>query len=226
MTQLDPIALEAAKAAQEHAHSYDASIPCDQCKGHGSIVIDYGEGPGGDVCPKCEGAGVVMPPGWDPLASAITAYLSALSPAPAEAAELVRRLDHLVSLNEPEHGGPYGGLAAQECVKAMRDAANALRRPTSPPTPLAREAALEEAAKAGWNACRKSLYAVCEDVQKQADDTRIKAPIGSAAEEQHAKGYHAGTNYAAKSIARGFNAMEAADDDNFNAAIAAIGGTK
>lgn len=78
---------------------------------------------------------------------------------------------------------------------------------------------IETAAVAGWNAFRKSLYAVCEDVQRQADDTRIKATVGSASQEHHAKGYHAGINYAAKSIARGFNAMEAMDDDNLVAAI-------
>lgn len=40
--------------------------------------------------------------------------------------ELVQRLRWLVSLNEPKRGGPYQGLAAAECVKAMRAAADAL----------------------------------------------------------------------------------------------------
>jgi hypothetical protein len=81
---------------------------------------------------------------------------------------------------------------------------------------------LDEAAKAGWNACRKSVYAVCEDVGAEADRIRIKGPIGTHSEEQHGKGYHAGMQRAAKSIARGFNSMEALDDDNFRAALAAL----
>lgn len=77
----------------------------------------------------------------------------------------------------------------------------------------------ERAVIAGWNACRKSVYAVCEDVAAEADRIRITTMVGSASEEQHAKGYHAGTCRAAKSIARGFNSMEAMDDDNCIAAI-------
>ena len=86
------------------------------------------------------------------------------------------------------------------------------------------EKALEDAHIAGWNACRKSLYAVCEDVQNEADRVRIVSTVGTAAEEQHAKGYHAGACYAAKSIARGFNSMEAEDDDNLRAALSSIRG--
>jgi len=40
--------------------------------------------------------------------------------------DLEKRLRHLVSLNEPEKGGPYGGLAAELCMRAMREAADAL----------------------------------------------------------------------------------------------------
>lgn len=86
----------------------------------------------------------------------------------------------------------------------------------------ARREGLEEAAKAGWNACRKSIYAVCEDVQKEAERIRIQAEVGSPSEEFHAKGYYSGTCTSAKSIARGFGAMEAEDDDNFQAAIRAL----
>lgn len=73
----------------------------------------------------------------------------------------------------------------------------------------------------GWNACRKSLYAVCEDVGEEADRIRTTGAVGTAAEEQHSKGYHAGQHRAAKSIARGFNSMEAIDDDNVREAIRA-----
>lgn len=79
--------------------------------------------------------------------------------------------------------------------------------------------AMEAATVAGWNACRKSIYAVCEDVSDEADRIRIKGPVGTHSEEQHAKGYHAGMHRAAKSIARGFNSMEAEDDDYLAAAI-------
>src|SRR6478735_7905255 len=40
--------------------------------------------------------------------------------------ELIGRLRHLVSLNEEKNGGPYGGLAAEQCVIAMREAAEDL----------------------------------------------------------------------------------------------------
>jgi hypothetical protein len=40
--------------------------------------------------------------------------------------DLVRRLRFLVSLNDPDHGGPYGGSAADQCMRAMSDAADAL----------------------------------------------------------------------------------------------------
>ena len=40
--------------------------------------------------------------------------------------ELVRKLNHLVSLNEPKNGGPFQGFAAQACVEAMREAASRL----------------------------------------------------------------------------------------------------
>jgi hypothetical protein len=79
-----------------------------------------------------------------------------------------------------------------------------------------------EAVVAGWNACRKSIYAICEDVQAEADRIRISSTVGTFAEEQHAKGYHAGTCYAAKSIARGFNSMEALDDDNLRVVLTSL----
>lgn len=63
---------------------------------------------------------------------------------------------------------------------------------------------------AGWEACRKSLYVVCEEVEREADDLWETSP-GS--------GYARGMTRAAKSIARGFGAMQAMDDDNLIAAV-------
>ena len=40
--------------------------------------------------------------------------------------ELIDRLHHLVSLDEPDKGGPYGGYAASKCIEAMREAADLL----------------------------------------------------------------------------------------------------
>ena len=81
---------------------------------------------------------------------------------------------------------------------------------------------VRNAAIAGWNACRRSIYAVCEDVQNEADRLRTTSKPGTPSEEQHAKGYYAGSCFAAKSIARGFNSMEAEDDDNLIAALSAL----
>jgi len=78
------------------------------------------------------------------------------------------------------------------------------------------EGLLREAMAAGWNACRKSIYAVCEDVtdeyEKHREDT------------ENAPRHHFGRGgmSVAKSIARGFNAMEAIDDDNLTAALSAL----
>lgn len=44
----------------------------------------------------------------------------------AERSDLIERLQMLISLNEPRHGGPYQGAAAEACVQAMRDAKSAL----------------------------------------------------------------------------------------------------
>lgn len=76
--------------------------------------------------------------------------------------------------------------------------------------------ALKAAAKAGWDACRKSVYAVCEDVMTENDKHRD--------DTENAVRHHFGRGgmAAAKSIARGFNSMEAEDDDNFIAAVAKI----
>lgn len=50
-----------------------------------------------------------------------------MTPTSAEAvAGLVGEMRHLVSLNEPDKGGPYGGFAAQRCMAAMTKAASTL----------------------------------------------------------------------------------------------------
>lgn len=84
--------------------------------------------------------------------------------------------------------------------------------PASPSVPV------EEAAQAGWNACRRSVYAVCEDVGHEAEEA-------TKFEGEHAKGYASGMARAAKSIARGFCAMEATDDDNFTSALRSLAPT-
>lgn len=42
--------------------------------------------------------------------------------------EITDKLRHLVSLDKPESGGPYGGYAAAQCVKAMAEAADYIDR--------------------------------------------------------------------------------------------------
>lgn len=66
-----------------------------------------------------------------------------------EADELLARIQYLVALDEPENGGPYGGLAAAECMKAMREAAvliEALRSSVAAARQEGIEAGREEAA--------------------------------------------------------------------------------
>lgn len=104
---------------------------------------------------------------------------------------------------------------------------------TPAPTELkAAPSGVVEALRAGWNACRKSIYAVCEDVDREAEETYLKASSGGSAtsteghlsefQSGHVSGYRSGMVRAAKSIARGFNSMEALDDDNVRTALAAI----
>jgi hypothetical protein len=42
--------------------------------------------------------------------------------------DIVKRLRALVRLDKPEYGGPYGGTAARECMRAMTDAAAEIAR--------------------------------------------------------------------------------------------------
>lgn len=82
--------------------------------------------------------------------------------------------------------------------------------------------ALEHAAVAGWNACRKSVYAVCEDIRERAANPAKVSLAVTDEQRAHEKGYYFGEDQAAKSIARGFNSMEAMDDDNLRAVLAAF----
>ena len=107
---------------------------------------------------------------------------------------------------------PMPRRQAEEIVESHNDSI------ASPP-PSAPGAVREAAAVAGWNACRRSIYAVCEDVQNEAKRLRTSSKPGTFSEEQHARGYYAGSCYAAKSIVRGFNSMSALDDDNLRAAL-------
>lgn len=45
-------------------------------------------------------------------------------------AALIRRMHMLIKLNEPEHGGPYGGSAAVDFVETMAKARDRLRELT------------------------------------------------------------------------------------------------
>jgi hypothetical protein len=79
----------------------------------------------------------------------------------------------------------------------------------------------------GWNACRRSVYAVCEEVAgKPFSDISKSGPIRgigpTPAQEAHSRGFNSGWNYAGKSISRGFSSMEALDDDNVQKAIAEL----
>lgn len=57
--------------------------------------------------------------------------------------------------------------------------------------------ALEAAAKAGWDACRKSIYAVCEDIRERAANPK-KVSLATTDEQRiHEKGYYFGEDHAA-----------------------------
>ena len=62
---------------------------------------------------------------------------------------------------------------------------------------------VDDAMIKGWEACRLSIFAVCEDVDREATQDW---PDGNLQAR--------GMMRAAKSISRGFGAMQATDDDN------------
>jgi len=76
--------------------------------------------------------------------------------------------------------------------------------------------AVEALVKAGWDAARKSVYALCEDIEDSAHDA-LKAELS-----EHQAGFHSAERFTAKRIRRAMGSMEAGDDDNFRAALAAI----
>jgi hypothetical protein len=83
---LDPNALEAAESAYAAATMDLPRHECENCGGSGVIITGRARGEHADAntCQACGGGGVVIdfPEGWNPMASAITAYLAALSQNP------------------------------------------------------------------------------------------------------------------------------------------------
>lgn len=116
------------------------------------------------------------------------------------------------------HVEAHADALAAKMAAAQADYETRIRSALEPTPSYAegRAAGLREAAKAGWNACRKSIDAVCEDVQTEGEKHR--SDIENPPRHHFGRGYMS----AAKSIARGFNAMEAEDDDHFRAAIEAL----
>lgn len=101
------------------------------------------------------------------------------------------------------------------CAGKMRKSLEAaLLAALAPVEPVA-VSAPSDAAKIGWNACRKSIYAVCEAVTREAEAIPTN-------ELEHARGYSAGMARAAKYISRAFNSIEAGDDDNFVCAVSQV----
>lgn len=75
---------------------------------------------------------------------------------------------------------------------------------------------IEAGVVAGWNACRRSVYAVCEDIGTEAD--RNRSDTGNPPRHHFGRG----EGDAAKRIARAFNSMEARDDDNTTEALRSL----
>lgn len=76
--------------------------------------------------------------------------------------------------------------------------------------------ALLEAARAGWNAARKSVYALCEAIEN-TEDPRPNGPY-----LEHQRGFYSGEKLTAKRIRKAIGSFEATDDENFTAAIKAF----
>jgi Lar family restriction alleviation protein len=117
----------------------------------------------------------------------------------------------------PAAGGVFAGdtfNGGEETAKAEAIAAWNRRTPAALAADPMVMAMVGAAVVSGWNACRLSIYTVCEDIQdREAEEITDRS--------EHAQGYKRGLKRAAKSIARGFGAMEAMDDDYVRAAIAA-----
>jgi hypothetical protein len=123
--------------------------------------------------------------------------------------------------NPDEFGRPSHGIqcangecwvCGPECETPSEAIAAWNRRAPLPPAPDAVEALV----KAGWDAARKSVYALCEDIEDSAHDA-LKAELS-----EHQAGFHSAERFTAKRIRRAMGSMEAGDDDNFRAALAAL----
>ena len=164
-----------------------------------------------------------------PFNSSRVEHRAPLAPCPACDAGNVHMLQpwkdarHLVRCNICRMSGPV--KTSQLDAAAAWSALPRRTHSSDSPEPIAvSEANIQRAVVAGWNACRKSIYAVCENVQEKAVPSK---PFMARTPEEnaHERGYHRGSAYAAKSIARSFNGMEAMDDDNLTAALAVLGGS-
>jgi hypothetical protein len=118
---LDERALELGKAA-----FFDANNEIKQC----SMCHGAGRMPDESDCPVCQGGCFVAPPGWDPYASLIRAYLSAL-PASPDGEKAVLPCDvHLPPATILRKGVSLSALLAGLKARGMN-------LPDPPPTPEA-----------------------------------------------------------------------------------------
>jgi hypothetical protein len=84
------------------------------------------------------------------METAIRTYLAASAPPAPDG--LVALLRHLISLDAPEKGGPYQGLAARECLKAMSESAATLSAQEAEIERLRKELAEEQETWPKWAA--------------------------------------------------------------------------
>ena len=164
--------------------------------------------------------------GYVTMEDAFTA-LSAVQPAPAPVApDVAREFSQPYELTHADGDWwtlkAHGFVVATYSLKAWGSADKiieaAWQRAYVQPAPVAPEvAALVEAAKAGWNAARKTVYGLCESTEERAD---MDMKTGKATE--HQRGFFSGERMAAKSIRKAMGSFEAENDDNFNTALAAL----
>jgi hypothetical protein len=120
-----------------------------------------------------------------------------------------------------DHGDPTGehiALCDPQTITAILNELVAARSQLDALT-AARDEAVEAALIAGWNACRKDIYALAEDIINKADHpATVLRGFVTPSQEAHSKGFHAGEKHAAKSFARAFSSFEAKDADRLNEA--------